>query len=299
MNMRYITKIQKNISRCPRLTSRKSTSNMLDGSYKSIYKGRSMNFDELREYAVGDDIKFVDWKASSRSRKLLVRQFVAEKKHNIMLVFDTNRRMLADSKELMEKRELGIMGAGTLAYFVNQNGDDIGAVYARGNRVKFAPFKTGLGQIEKILEDYHREVTPDNHSDINSALEYIIHNFRRKMIIVIVTDLEGAYRISETNLKRLLVANDIILLNISDADIGDGNTYDMENERYIADFVLSKEMTDRAAANKASIERQTDAKLKKYGITTVQLDDEEKLEEKLIDLLDRHKMEKMQNGINS
>ena len=297
--MRYITKIQKNISRCPRLHSRKNTSNMLDGSYKSIYKGRSMNFDELREYAAGDDIKFVDWKASSRSRKLLVRQFVAEKKHNIMFVLDTNRRMLADSKGLMEKHELAIMGAGTMAYFVNQNGDDIGAVYSCGNRVNFEPFKTGLGHIEKILEDYHREVTPGNRSDINSALEYIIHNFRRKMIIIIVTDLQGAYRISETNLKRLLVANDIILLNVSDADIGESDMYDMESGSYIADFVLGKKMTDRAAANKAYIERQTDAKLRKYGIASVLLDDEDKLEEKLIDLIDRHKMEKMQNGINS
>lgn len=66
----------------------KATSRIIDGSYNSIYKGRSMNFDELREYVVGDDIKDMDWKASARSQKLLVRQYIAEKKHNIMLVMD-------------------------------------------------------------------------------------------------------------------------------------------------------------------------------------------------------------------
>ena len=298
MNMRYITKIQKNISNCPRLTSRKNTSNMLDGSYKSIYKGRSMNFDELREYAIGDDIKFVDWKASSRSRKLLVRQFVAEKKHNIMLVFDTNCRMLADTKKLAEKRETGIMGAGTLAYFVNRNGDDIGAVYPSEKSVCFMPFQTGLGQIEKILEDYHRKVTPDNHSDINISLDYVLHNFRRKMILIIVTDLEGAYRINETSLKRLLVAHDILLLMVSDADINGDNIYDLDRQSYMADFVVNKKLIEKAAEKKAFIERQTDAKLKKYGITSAVLDDEEKLEEKLTDLLGRHKLEKRQNGFN-
>ena len=97
MRMTYITKIQANIKRFQTVHTRRSTNRVLDGSYKSIFKGRSMNFDELREYVPGDDIKDIDWKASSRSQKMLVRQYIAERKHNIMLVFDTNRRMLGDS----------------------------------------------------------------------------------------------------------------------------------------------------------------------------------------------------------
>ena len=149
---------------------------MLDGSYKSVYKGRSMNFDELREYAVGDDIKFVDWKASSRSRKLLVRQFIAEKKHNIMLVFDSDCRMLADTKTFAEKRETGIMGAGTLAYFVNTNGDDIGAGYRCGNAVCFIPFQTGLGQIENADDERnHGDAHPGEqhrHVELEGRLQF-------------------------------------------------------------------------------------------------------------------------------
>ena len=77
----------------------KATSRIIDGSYNSIYKGRSMNFDELREYVVGDDIKDMDWKASARSQKLLVRQYIAEKKHNIMLVMDAGKILLDDTPE--------------------------------------------------------------------------------------------------------------------------------------------------------------------------------------------------------
>ena len=64
-----------------------------------------MNFDELREYVQGDDIKDIDWKASARSQKLLVRQYIAERKHNVLLVFDTNMNMLGDSDGFEEKRE--------------------------------------------------------------------------------------------------------------------------------------------------------------------------------------------------
>ncbi len=51
-----------------------------------------MNFEDLREYVVGDNIKDIDWKASARSRNLLVRRYIAEKKHNVMLVFDTGKK---------------------------------------------------------------------------------------------------------------------------------------------------------------------------------------------------------------
>ena len=130
MKLNYVTKIEGNLKNYKRIHTKKMTTRILDGSYKSIYKGRSMNFEDIRDYVSGDDVKDIDWKASARSQKLLVRQYTAEKKHNIMLVLDTNRRMLADTDKLFEKREIGLMGAGTLAYLVNQNGDYISAAYA-------------------------------------------------------------------------------------------------------------------------------------------------------------------------
>lgn len=293
MKMRYISKIEGNLKRYQKIYSRKTTTNMLDGSYKSIYKGKSLNFDELREYVTGDDIKDVDWKASSRSHKLLVRQYIAEKKHNVMLVLDTNCRMLADSKGLEEKRELAILGAGTLAYFVNRNGDKISATFPTSKSVCHIPFKTGLGHIEGILESYHRKVTMDNHSDINAALEYVVRHFKRKMILILVTDLEGIYKITETNLKRLLVAHDILLLNISDADLQPGNLYNLENEDYFSDFFLKdKKLLKRVSENKAAIEKQALDKLKTFGIANVTLDDEIELDREMIDLLNKHKAEK-------
>lgn len=95
MIMNYITKIKANIS----IYASKKTSNILDGTYRSIYKGKSMNFEDLRTYVVGDNVKDIDWKASARSGgNLLIRQYIAEKKHNIMLVLDTGKKMLADTR---------------------------------------------------------------------------------------------------------------------------------------------------------------------------------------------------------
>ena len=88
MNLDYVSKIKFGLKRYKTIATDKATSRVLDGSYNSIYKGRSMNFDELREYVPGDDIKDIDWKATSRSQKVLIRQYIAEKRHNIMLVME-------------------------------------------------------------------------------------------------------------------------------------------------------------------------------------------------------------------
>ena len=130
MKMNYVSRIQSNLKKYKTINTNKITTRILDGSYNSVYKGRSMNFDELREYVPGDEIKDMDWKASARGNKLLVRQYIAEKKHNIMLVIDSNCRMLANANDTQDKAEVALLSAGTLAYLVNRNGDYVSATFA-------------------------------------------------------------------------------------------------------------------------------------------------------------------------
>ena len=293
MRMTYITKIQANIKRFQTVHTRRATNRVLDGSYKSIFKGRSMNFDELREYVPGDDIKDIDWKASSRSQKMLVRQYIAERKHNIMLVFDTNRRMLGDSDGLEEKRELAIMSAGTMAYFVNRSGDFVSATYATEKGVKHFPFKTGLGNIELILESYHRDVDMENQTDLNTTLEYIIRNFKSKMILLLITDVAGIRSISEQNLKRLLVAHDVLVLNISDAPLTGKKVYGIEEEMYFNPFFTKDKKLGRITRQKnLDMQREAQDKLMQYGIPMSTIDYLDELDREIIDLLEKHKLTK-------
>lgn len=246
MKMKYISQITSNLKRYKTIRTNRVTSQLLDGSYRSVYKGRSMNFDELREYVAGDDIKDIDWKASARSQKLLVKQYVAEKKHNVMLVLDTNQRMLADTSEMEEKWQVALIGAGTLAYLINQNGDYTGAIFPTEQSLKHFPFKTGLMNIENILEQYEKSVTMTNLSSINTALDYIVRNFRRNMIVIIVTDIQGIHEISETTLKRLMVMNDVLTISVNDATI-----FSPHKEK-IQKSSLSKNMQDTSSTSSYS-----------------------------------------------
>lgn len=309
MKMKYIVKIQANLKRYQSVAARKQTARVLDGSYKSIHKGRSMNFDELREYVQGDDVKDIDWKASSRSQKLLVRQYIAERKHNVLLVFDTNMNMLGDSDGFEEKRELAIMSAGTLAYFVNKSGDFVASAFMTEEGIKYFPFKAGLGNIELILESYHNAVTMTNKTDINDALEYITRNFKQKMIVILVTDVRGFRNITDKNLKRLLVAHDVLALNISDASFYTDETskqysnhvprvrkgaLNLHTSNAMPAFLTkNKKLTRVMRERNLKLAGEVTEKLKKYGISVSTIDYLEELDKEIIDLLAKHRGERI------
>lgn len=286
MIMNYIKKIKSNIS----ISTNKKTSNILDGSYKSVYKGKSMNFEDLREYVIGDDIKDIDWKASARSQNLLIKQYIAEKKHNILFVLDTGRKMLADTKNLETKKNVAIMTMGTIAYLANKNGDYVSLVYNKDGLISFFPFKYDLMNIEIMLSKYDTDVQKTRNSNLEKSLDYIIKNIRRKTIIFIITDVEGMDNIQESTLKRLTSWHDVMLVNIADADIAGNQVYDVDDGIYLPEFILKdKKLANLEMSKKKEIFIKNTNKLKKFGIVDTTINSEKEIPNKIIDLLERHK----------
>ncbi len=293
MRLEYISRIKDGLKRYKTISTKKTTSRVLDGSYNSIYKGRSMNFDELREYVPGDDVKDIDWKATSRSQKVLIRQYIAEKKHNIMLVMDTNRRMLADTSEGEEKREVALIGGGSLAYMVTSNGDYVSAIYSDGEKMCRYPFRMGFLNLETILSGYNKAVSLKNNSNIDQSLEYIIRNIRRRMIVVIVTDMEGISKVSESLLRQLILVHDVLLINVSDADVFGKNVYGIEQSDYLPAYITrSKKLRALQQDEKRRVLAECDNKLKRNGIAMTTIRSSSHVERGIIELLEKHKMRK-------
>ncbi len=286
MMMNYIKKIKANIS----IYASKKTANILDGAYKSIYKGRSMNFEDLREYVVGDNIKDIDWKASSRSGKLLIKQYIAEKKHNIMLVLDTGKKMLADTNKNESKKDVSIITAGSIAYLANKNGDYVGAVYNKNNEISFFPFREGLFNIERILSNYEKDIEGDDNSYIENSLEYLSKNLKRRMIIFIITDIKGMNTISEQTLKRLSCVHDVLAINISDTDMTGESAFDVEENGYIPRFILEdKKLHELEKKMKEEMYSKATKMFEKNRITLTTINSDSEITPKIIELLERHR----------
>ena len=290
MNLDYVSKIKFGLKRYKTIATDKATSRVLDGSYNSIYKGRSMNFDELREYVPGDDIKDIDWKATSRSQKVLIRQYIAEKRHNIMMVMDANRRMLAETKAGEEKGEVALMAGGTLAYMVTDNGDYVSGLYYHDEKMERSPFKTGFLNLEFLLEGYAKCLTPTNKSDLNGILKYIMHNIKRRMIVVMVTDTEGILSLQDNLLGQITMVHDVLLINVSDADIFGKKVYNVDDAGYIPPFISqSKAIRKEQKRIQEDREKLATVKLNRYGIPWVEVDTQNRVDGKIAELLEKNK----------
>ena len=290
MNLDYVSKIKFGLKRYKTIATDKTTSRVLDGSYNSIYKGRSMNFDELREYVPGDDIKDIDWKATSRSQKVLIRSYIAEKKHNIMLVMDANRRMLAETKSGEQKGEVALMAGGTLAYMVTDNGDYVSGLYYHDEKMERSPFKTGFLNLEFLLEGYAKCLNTTNKSDLNGILKYIMHNIKRRMIVVMVTDTEGILNLQDNLLGQITMVHDVLLINVSDADIFGKKVYNVDDNGYIPPFLSQSKAIQRQQKKiQEDREKLANAKLNRYGIPWVQVDTANRVDGKIAELLEKNK----------
>ena len=286
MAMKYITKVKANLE----IATNKKTSNILNGSHNSLYKGKSMNFEDLREYVIGDNIKDIDWKASARSNKILIKQYKAEKKHNVLFILDTGKKMLADTRDLDSKKDVALMAIGTIAYLVDKHGDSISAIYNGQKNIKLFPFKTGLYNIENILSSYEKNIGTEHEENIENLITYVLKFIRRRMIIFIVTDIEGMSSISEETLRRLSMLHDVMFINISDAFMTGYNAYDIDSENYIPDFILEDEkMKDIELEIKTKVYDETKARFKKYKISTTTINRQTDIVNDMFKLLERHR----------
>ena len=287
--MKYVTKIKAKVN----IHASKRTSALFDGSYKSIYTGNGFDFENLREYIPGDNIRDIDWKASSRSRNILVKRYIAERKHNVLLVFDAGKRMGGHTAALQLKKETALYVAGALGYMAGRNGDQIGSIYCCDGHVSYYPLRGGMQNLEHILARYDRQKLAEGNSepgDLEKSLRYIVKNLSRKMIVLVVTDMAGIREISDDTLKKLTYRNDVLFAGVSDASMTDERAYDMERSSYIPEFIVQdKKLRQMEKESRERIREENEKKLSKYRIAMTEIDSNEELAEKLTELLERHK----------
>lgn len=286
MKMNYVAKIRAKVS----ISANKKTSNLFDGSYKSVYQGNGLDFENLREYNPGDSIRDIDWKATSRSGKVLVKRYVAEKKHNIMIVFDTGKSMAAHTDCNQVKKEIALNVGGVIGYLAAQNGDNVGAIYNRNGKIQFYPFRTGVENIEKILTEYDREVFDDYETDIEKTLEYIVKNIKRNMILFVVTDPMGIANMSQNTLKKLVHQHNVLFISINDAKLTEGKAFDVDRNSYIPEFISgNKKLLRMEQEIRQKLYADNEKKLLQNRIISTCIDKEEEIVDKIIELLEGHK----------
>ena len=203
---------------------------LLDGEYGSLSRGRSLDFDDLREYVPGDEVKDIDWKATARSGHPLVKRYIDTRRQDVLLVVDTGHGMsaIADSGE--PKRELAVLVAGVLGYLSIRHGDVVGLVTgdAEGHRGRRP------GGREADLESTLRQIDAESRatrapSALGPLLDRVLRTVRRRQIVVIIADEITLDEPLRELARRLAARHELLWVTLADADLlrGDGSEHEL------------------------------------------------------------------------
>ncbi|HNQ90329.1 MAG TPA: DUF58 domain-containing protein [Verrucomicrobiota bacterium] len=195
------------------LRTNRLVSETLAGQYHSVFKGQGMNFDEVREYQPGDDVRAIDWNVTARMNHPFVKKFVEERELTVMLVVDLSGSGLFGSGD-QSKRELAAEIASVLAFSAIRNNDKVGLILFTDAVEKYIPPRKGRRHVLRVIREilFHE---PRNHgTDLNSALEFLSHVVRHRAIVVVLSDFLGQTSVTRreinAHLRRQVVLSETL-----------------------------------------------------------------------------------------
>ena len=192
---------------------------LLDGGYASVHKGRSMDFDDLREYAVGDDIRDIDWRASARHGSMLIKRYVAERHFSLIIVSPAGREMAATAAGGEPKRDIAVLAAGVLGWLAIRHGDDVSMISGGPGRIHVTRARTSEGHLEHLLQETMAMSQPDSPpSDLPGLLRHISRNVKgRKVLLVIADDGVEPGQVEDV-LRTLRLRHEVLWVDVADLD---------------------------------------------------------------------------------
>lgn len=171
------------------------------GQYHSAFKGQGMDFDEVREYQPGDDVRSIDWNVTARMNHPFVKKFVEERELTVMLVVDLSGSGLFGSCDYT-KRELAAEIASVLAFSAIRNNDKVGLLLFTEEVEKFIPPRKGRRHVLRVIREILFFEPRRRGTDIHAALDFLQRVQTRRSVVVLVSDFLG-----QTNTARTEVAS--------------------------------------------------------------------------------------------
>ena len=198
---------------------------LLEGQYGSVSHGRSLDFDDLRAYVPGDEVRDIDWKATARHGSPLVRRYVAVRRQTLLLVTDTGRNMAAESRGGEEKKDIAVLALGVVGYLASRHGDAVGLVCGDSTGSRALPGKTGEAHLERLLREVHEGTSlASPPSRLEAQLDYVARNLPRRMLLLVVADEFRPEPETERLLRRLRAQHEILWLTVRDAELAGADT---------------------------------------------------------------------------
>ena len=204
------------------LRTRRLVNSIFAGQYHSVFKGRGMNFEEVREYAPGDEIRSIDWNVTARMNAPYIKKFTEERELCVMLLVDVSASGMFGSVDL-SKRELAAEVASILAFSAINNNDKVGLILFTNEVELFIPPKKGRLHTLRLIREMLYLEPKGRGTDLAGALDYLNRLTNRRSVVFIISDF-----MSPDFTKALTVTgkrHDLVAMPVTDP--GEGNLPDV------------------------------------------------------------------------
>lgn len=164
------------------------------GGYRSAFKGRGMEFDEVRTYVEGDDVRHIDWNVTARTDEPHVKVFQEERELTMMIAIDVSASMAFGSggrDRLTDKRLQQARVAGALAYAAIRNNDRVGLMAFSDQVELFVPPRKSRGHAWRVIREVFGHSSRGTKTDVPGAMEELSRSLKRRAVVCVVSDFLG------------------------------------------------------------------------------------------------------------
>ena len=237
--------------------SRLVSQELMAGQSDSIFKGRGMDFVDVREYCPGDDVRRIDWNVSARLRKTYIKRLVEERELTVLLLVDLSASGHFGTSGIT-KREMAAELAGTLAMSAIRNNDRVGLILFTGEVEHYLPPRKTRQHVQRLLRDLLTHTPRSGGTNVGQALDFAARVTHRPALLFLLSDLhDQGY---ESALKSANQRHDLLVLQLIDPreqalpDVGLAMVQDAETGEVLE--VDTGDPNVRAAYEQAVAQRQ-------------------------------------------
>jgi len=169
------------------IRSNRLVSEALAGSYHSAFKGQGIDFEEVREYQAGDEVRSIDWNVTAKMGTPFVKQYREERELTILLAIDVSESGTFGSTNRSKRERLAELGA-LLAFSANKNGDKVGLLLFSDQVEKYLPPNKGQKHVLRILREVLFHPNRSKGTDLNEGLRFINRVMRRRAVVFLLSD---------------------------------------------------------------------------------------------------------------
>ena len=207
---------------------------LFSGEYTSTFRGRGIEFEEVREYLEGDDVRNIDWKVSARTQKTYVKVYKDERELTLFFVVDVSGSALFGSGKKTKEEVIAEITA-LLSYAAQKNNDKVGLVIFSDEVEHYIPPGKGRAHIWKIIRDILNFIPKSRGTNISKALEFVSKIRKRRSVIFVISDFIGEG--FEKSFGVLCSRHEVIAIQVTDQmesafpKIGHVYLRDLENQK--------------------------------------------------------------------